>query len=87
MRWSLRLQLSNGITSFRYRETSVIPGVGPSNKKSRLRRFYDIPRTFSSELERFAGYHKKTPLRGVAFFIWVSNGIRTHDPRYHKPML
>lgn len=31
-------------------------------------------------LKKVAGYF-------VASYFWVNDGARTHDPRYHKPML
>jgi hypothetical protein len=30
---------------------------------------------------------KKKETNEICLFFWVDDGVRTHDPRYHKPML
>ncbi len=42
--------------------------------------------SFISDFE----YHKslkKEKAKDKSFAFWVNDGARTHDPRYHKPML
>ena len=45
-------------------------------------RDYDKTTLFSKKV-----HHKKSPQISLKTSIWVEDGARTHDPRYHKPML
>ena len=41
----------------------------------------------SQRMKTALGTHKKAPHVCAGLLRWVANGIRTHDPRHHKPML